>query len=159
MKSNSKEYILSITWSTCMWSIIDLYPTRLLWGTFLKLRTLPPLHLQTSGYEGCCLERGAVYGMWYHAHDCRSDAHPPIVFALASVDLHNSLYNTAKQAEPQLYRLVLYKLIKNGKYIRWTLLPILSDIKTSPIKPSMTPYNGHVVVLLLGLHLVGAYFL
>jgi len=104
---------------------------------FLKLRTLPPLHLQTRGYEGCCMERGTMCDMWYHAYDCRSDAHPTIMFALASFDLHNFLYNTAKHAEPQLYRLVLCKLVKNVKYIRWTLLKVLSVIKTPIIKPSM----------------------
>ena len=61
----------------------------------------------------------------------------PLFFAFASVDLHNPLYKTAKQAEPQLYRLVLRRFVKNGKYIRWTLLSVLSDIKTPPIKLSM----------------------
>jgi len=54
----------------------------------------------------------AIKGIRNHAYDCNNEAHPPIVLAHPFVALHISLYNTAKHAEPQLYLLVLRRLVK-----------------------------------------------
>nr|KYP56584.1 Serine/threonine protein phosphatase 7 long form isogeny [Cajanus cajan] len=75
-----------------------------------------------------------IYGMRCHVQDCNKDAQPLIVLLLTSVALHISLYNIAKQADPQLYRLVFLRFINKDKYIRCTLLSALSGIKTPPIK-------------------------
>nr|KYP56583.1 Serine/threonine protein phosphatase 7 long form isogeny [Cajanus cajan] len=77
---------------------------------------------------------GTLYGMRCHVQDCNKDAQPLIVLLLTSVALHISLYNIAKQADPQLYRLVFLRFINKDKYIRCTLLSALSGIKTPPIK-------------------------
>jgi len=106
---NMNLVVYFITWLSWMWLIIYLYPKRSLWRMFMNFRTFSSLYLQTRGYNGCWVEIGEIYDMWYHTHDGRINAHPPIVFAFASVVLKIFLYNPTKQDEPQLYDLILCK--------------------------------------------------
>ena len=81
----------------------------------MNLRFILPL---TNGYDGVQLSLAAMKGMQYHAQDCNDDAQLPMVWESGSVALHISLYNVARQAEPQLYHLTRSRSANTVRYIK-----------------------------------------